>query len=177
MVTSRWMLGIGYCCLALTIIWMSAQRGTRGEQPLGPITQAVRQEETAGAAPTVVLLLNPQDCASRIEALTAWNALHQSGRARVVGLVSNGSGDAGTLETIRSGAGMRFPLQPIAHRRMVTALRGLNYSSTPVALVLDSSHRLRMAVPLYEENAAAAARAVMLQLQSPPALPPLSAEP
>lgn len=161
------MLGIGYCCLALTVVWTAAQRGSRGEQPLEPITRAVQREKVPGSLPAVVLLLNPQDCASRVEALTAWNALHQSGRARVLGLVSGARPDAEVLETIRDGAGMRFPLQSIAHNRMVAALRGLNYSSTPVALVLDSRGRLRMAVPLYEESADAAAHAVMLQLQSP----------
>lgn len=98
--------------------------------------------------------------------LTAWNPLHQSGRVRVLGLVSDVSPDADALETIRSGVGTSFPLRPIAHDRMVAALRGLNYTSSPVALVLDSRGRLRMVVPLFEQNAAELTEAAILQLQT-----------
>jgi hypothetical protein len=140
--------------------------GSPAARPLEPITHALAQEADGGSVPTVVLLLNPQDCADRIEMLTAWNPLHQSGRARVVGLVSDASPDPHALENIRSGVGTRFPLQSIAHDRMVSTLRGLNYASTPVAVVLDSKGRLRMAVPLFEQNAAGLAEAAMLQLQT-----------
>jgi hypothetical protein len=49
---------------------------------------------------------------------------------------------------------------------MIAALHGLNYRSTPVALVIDSRRRLRMAVPLFEQNASEAVAAASLQLES-----------
>jgi hypothetical protein len=163
---SKWMLGVGYGCLAVTAVWLLARSALPTAQPLEPITHVLLHDESAASTPTVVLLLNPQDCADRIEMLTAWNPLHQSGRVRVVGLVSDISPDPAALETIRAGVGTRFPLQSIAHDHMVTALRGLNYASTPVALVLDSRRRLRMAVPLFEPNAAELVDAAMLQAKS-----------
>jgi hypothetical protein len=163
---SKWMLAIGYGCLAITGACLLGRPRSPAAQPLEPITRVLAQDVGGGSAPTVVLLLNPQDCADRIEMLTAWNPLHQSGRVRVLGLVSDVSPDPHPLENIRSGVGTRFPLQSIDHDRMVSTLRGLNYASTPVALVLDSSGRLRMAVPLFEQNAAELVDAAMLQLQT-----------
>jgi hypothetical protein len=161
---NRWLMAIGYGCLAVTAAMLFARSRSPAAQPLEPISHLLMQEEAGGSAPTVVLLLNPQDCADRIEMLTDWNPLHQLGRVRVVGLVSDVSPDPHALDNIRNGAGIRFPLRPIAHDHMVLALRGLNYTSTPVALVLDSRRRVRMAIPLFEQNAAELTEAAIHQL-------------
>jgi hypothetical protein len=160
------MLAIGYGCLAITSVWVLARPRSPAAQLLEPIERVLVQEGDRASVPTVVLLLNAQDCADRIEMLTAWNPLHQSGSVRVIGLVSDASPDPHALEAIRGGVGTRFPLRPIAHGRMVSTLRGLNYTSTPVALVLDSKKRLRMAIPLFEQNAAELTEAANLQLSS-----------
>jgi hypothetical protein len=163
---NRWLMAIGYGCLAITAALFLARPASPAAQPLELIARLLMQEKAGGSVPTVVLLLNPQDCADRIEMLTAWNPLHQSGRVRVLGLVSDVSPNADALETIRTGVGTRFPLQPIAHDRMVAALRGLNYTSSPVALVLDSRGRLRMVIPLFEKNAVELVKSAMPQLQT-----------
>lgn len=156
----RWMLAVGYGCLALTAAWALRVREAPVRDPWSAMSELVPGSAAPAAAPMVLLLLHPRDCAERIEALTAWNALHDSGRARVVGLVSDGAGASDALVAIGKGAGLEFPLRPISHRRMVAALRGLNYNSTPVLVVLDPQKRLRLAVPLYDRETAAPMRAV-----------------
>lgn len=163
---ARWSLAAGYGCLAVTIGFLLVRPSSRVAQPADLITAALDDAASSRAGSTIVLLLNPQDCAERIEALTAWNALHRSGQARVLGLVSDAPADPAALETIRDGAGIQYPLTTIRHDRMVAALHGLNYSSTPVALILDSRRRLRIAVPLYERDAGGLARAAMLQVEA-----------
>jgi hypothetical protein len=140
--------------------------GGRLSGAVAVVSELVPAGTAGGRTPAVVLLLNPQDCADRIEALAAWNALHESGKARVVGLVSDVAGGPDALATIRQGAGLAFPLRPIAHRRMVSALLALNYTSTPVVLVMDPQDRLRMAVPLFEAGTEARVESVMREIQA-----------
>jgi hypothetical protein len=161
----RWMLATGYGCLVLTGAWVLWLRGASAENSWRAIAESISSPAAPGTAPVVVLLLNPRDCAERIEALAAWNTVHASGKARIVGLVSDGAGGLDALPTIRDGAGLAFPLQPVAHRRMVAALGGLNYRSTPVAVVLDPQMRIRIAVPLYDADVAAPVSAVTKALE------------
>lgn len=156
----RWMLALGYACLALTAAWALRVSRAPAAGPWSAIAEQVPGSAAPAAGPMVVLLLHPRDCAERIEALSAWNAVHGTGRAPVFGLVSDGAAEPGALATLRAGAGLAFPLRPIAHRRMVAALRGLNVNSTPVAVVLDSQKRLRLAVPLYDTDPVAPVGAV-----------------
>lgn len=64
---NRWLMAIGYGCLAVTAALLFARPDSPASQPLEVITRLLAQEKAGRSAPAVVLLLNPQDCADRIE--------------------------------------------------------------------------------------------------------------
>ncbi|HEU4457418.1 MAG TPA: hypothetical protein VFR81_30390 [Longimicrobium sp.] len=134
----------GYLALAATLGIVAL----RPAQPTTPVHLLARQAAGVEGTPVVAILLHPRDCADRVEALRAWNRIHRSGRARVVGLVAEGTGVSGELERIGRGAGLEFPLRYVEPRDFRQVLSSLNHRSTPLALLLDGGGQLRMAIPL-----------------------------
>lgn len=103
----------------------------------------------AGASrdvPAVVLVFRPRDCGSGIESLAWWNGVHQRGEASVVGLLVGA--DASTSESIRLGAGLRFPVRVVSDAAVTQGLAAVGYRETPVALIADRRGRVRSTAPL-----------------------------
>src|SRR3954469_16207952 len=63
--------------------------------------------------PAVVLIFRPQDCGSGIESLAWWNAVYESHEASVTGLLVGAGTDSSVANSIRSGAGLRFPIRAV----------------------------------------------------------------
>jgi hypothetical protein len=100
----------------------------------------------AGASrdrPAVVLVFRPRDCGSGIESLAWWNAVHESREASVIGLLVGT--DSLTAATIRSGAGLRFPIRAVSDAAVTRGLAAVGYHETPVVLIADRRGRVRSA--------------------------------
>ncbi|HEX8693251.1 MAG TPA: hypothetical protein VF746_12565 [Longimicrobium sp.] len=158
--SSRVFLATGYVALAVTVAWTALH----GRPAAAPVLAHSLPAVAAGrGAPVVAIVLHPQDCAGRIEALAAWNELHRSGLVKVVGLVSGAGGGPDALERIRRGVGIEFPLRSTSRAEVHGALRALNYRSTPMAVLLDAGNRVRSAVPLSEADARSAVEVIAAQ--------------
>ena len=96
--------------------------------------------------PAVVLVFRPRDCGSGIESLAWWNGVHERGEASVVGLLVGA--DASTSASIRSGAGLRFPVRVVSDAAVAPGLAVVGYHETPVVLIADRLGRVRSAAPL-----------------------------
>jgi hypothetical protein len=100
----------------------------------------------AGASrdrPAVVLVFRPRDCGSGIESLAWWNAVHEHREASVIGLLVGA--DSATAQTIRSGAGLRFPIRRVSDASVALGLAAVGYQDTPLILIADSRGRVRSA--------------------------------
>ena len=145
--STRVLIVTGYVALAVTLALVVL----RPSEPVPPVhaLAAPAPGDAAGSErPTVAILLHPRDCADRVEALTAWNDLHRSGKARVIGLVTEGTGVSGELDRISRGAGIGFPLRYVEARHFRQVLASMSYRATPLAVLLDGAGRVRLAVPL-----------------------------
>lgn len=103
----------------------------------------------AGASrnrPAVVLVFRPRDCGSGIESLAWWNAVHERREASVIGLLVGA--DSSTVATIRSGAGLRFPIREVGDAAVAPGLAAVGYHETPVVLIADRRGRVRSAAQL-----------------------------
>ena len=96
--------------------------------------------------PAVVLVFRPRDCGSGIESLAWWNGVHERREASVVGLLVGA--DASTSASIRSGAGLRFPVRVVSDAAVAPGLAAVGYHETPVVLIADRRGRVRSAAPL-----------------------------
>jgi hypothetical protein len=164
-VSTRAFIAAGYVALAATLALVVL----RPAEPVTPVHSLAAP--TVGAAadpppPVVAILLHPRDCADRVEALTAWNDIHRSGQARVVGLVAEGTGVSGELDRISRGAGISFPLRYVEARHFHPVLASLNYRTTPLAVLLDGAGRVRLTVPLDAGRARDAVNLVTQHLSS-----------
>lgn len=56
--------------------------------------------------------------------------------------------DASTAASIRSGAGLRFPVRVVSDAAVAPGLAGVGYHETPVALIADRRGRVRTTAPL-----------------------------
>lgn len=98
--------------------------------------------------PAVVLVFRPRDCGSGIESLALWNAVFEKHDASVTGLLVGTGIDSSTVEGIRAGAGIRFPLKVVSDAAVEPGLAAFGYRETPVALIADRSGRVRSAAQL-----------------------------
>jgi hypothetical protein len=96
--------------------------------------------------PAVVLVFRPRDCGSGIESLAWWNAVHQAREASVTGLLVGA--DRATAQTIRSGAGLHFPIKTVSDAAVARGLAAVGYRDTPVVLIADRQGRVRSAAQL-----------------------------
>jgi hypothetical protein len=96
--------------------------------------------------PAVVLVFRPQDCGSGIESLALWNAVHERHEASVTGLLVGA--DSSTARSIRSGAGLRFPIRTVSDAAVERGLAAVGYHETPVVLLADKRGRVRSAAQL-----------------------------
>lgn len=97
-------------------------------------------------APAVVLVFRPRDCGSGIESLAWWNGVYERREASVVGLLVGA--DSSTAASIRSGAGLRFPVRVVSDAAVAPGLAVVGYRETPVALIADRRGRVRSTAPL-----------------------------
>jgi hypothetical protein len=152
---SRILLVAGFLLLFATLGWTTLNRAAPTATPasmFGPL---------GGALPTVGVVFSPRDCNTLIESLRMWNRPFQNGRARVVGLVHGGGGDAAATRRIVSGVGLAFPVRGADAAGVAQLRQAIGHESGSFVVVLDPRGQLRMAVPL-EELSAPAARARLL---------------
>ena len=99
-----------------------------------------------GDRPAVVLVFRPRDCSSGIESLAWWNSVYKDGEASVIGLLVGA--DSSTALTIRSGAGLRFPIRRVSDAAVARGLASIGYHDTPLVLIVDRHGRVRSAAQL-----------------------------
>jgi hypothetical protein len=127
-----------YVAAGLIIIAISAWSSSLGRSPV----LSARGGE-ASALPQVYLVFSPQDCGSSIEALAAWNAIHERGSMKVEGLLYGTVGPSTTLKIAR-GAGLRFPIDPSASALVDDLRLRTGYRSGSFVAISDPEGRVRL---------------------------------
>jgi hypothetical protein len=129
-----------YVVLGSIIIAISAWSSYSGRTHADS-TRAFSSE--ANLLPRVYVVFSPQDCGSHIEALAAWNAIHEEGSMNVEGLLYGTVGSS-TMLNIVGGAGLHFPIEPSA-AGLVNDLRlRTGYRRGSFVAVVDPEGRVRL---------------------------------
>lgn len=100
------------------------------------------------SAGVVYVIFSAQDCASDIEALVRWNALHDGG-TEVQGVLYGEAGPS-TLHKVVAGAGLRFPVTLGPARRIRELRSRSGYRAGSFVAVVDAENHLRIAFALRE---------------------------
>lgn len=143
------LLLIGWIALALASVRAWGD-GLRSSEPV-PLQAALRRLEAVDDggrdAPLLAFVFSFRDCSAALRAGRLWSTLHRSGRIRVLGVMLDGPPEVEERARFLAGEGIRFPVTAGPADRLVAALVGLGYDTTPITILADARHRPRLIGP------------------------------
>lgn len=140
-----WLIG-GYILLLATAGWILF--GKQAFASAAAVRPSVISEAGPAGSPFIGIVFRLEDCGASVEALTAWNRERTGDGPLVLGFVVETPDDTAVVRGTLAGSGIDFPLYTNPEQDLTRMLRAMGHVRTPVAVVFDDQHRIRMAVPL-----------------------------
>ena len=161
------LIAVGYLALAVTALRMASHRGDiSGAVPLWELLaagEAYNSERSEAGALTFVF--NVRDCRESLRLARHWSSIHESGLARVKGVMLGAPDDREELNDFLGREGITFPVDPRPDPRLLSALEELGLSATPLTLLTDNSYRPRLILPAELDSLAQLAQVELVRAQ------------
>ncbi len=161
------LIAVGYLALAVTALRMASHRGDiSGAVPLSNLLAAdeAYNSESSGAG-ALTFVFNMRDCREALRLARHWSSIHESGLARVKGVMLGAPDDRDELNDFLGREGITFPVDPRPDPRLLLALEALGLNATPLTLLTDDSYRPRLILPAELDSLAQLAQVELVRSQ------------
>lgn len=127
----------------------------RPQDRLDPTT-AFGAEVKQAEVPGLFIVFQPTTCAPNLSGIRHWNAAHEAGKLRALGIVLNAPEKDHELQQLSAEFGFRFPVVAGNDGPLVRLLRTSGHHTAPVAVLMDTEQRIRVILPARSLATAAA---------------------
>ena len=146
---------IGYLALSVTAVKVfTAHRSSEMIYFSDMLASSRTESERRGSAPALAFVFNPRDCSEALRVARHWSSLHRAGAVSVTGLVVDAPDDPKLLAALLRSEGIGFPVEQRPDDKLLSAMAGLGYDTTPITVLFDDGYRPRLILPSVQDSLA-----------------------
>ncbi len=148
------LLIFGYSALFVTIVCLVVSGRGPSRAQFAELAQSSAGVGDSAAVPWLIFIFNPRDCPLCLRLGRYWSALHRSGVVEVNGFMVGAPQNPDSVQAFLASQGIEYPVDADPDEQLVSAVAGLGYDSTPVAILFDKRHRPRLIIPPLRDSIA-----------------------